>query len=246
MRNTINENKEIDITCNFGTLYHPKSALLIYQTEGHYSDMYVEHFDIDSNGNPINAHPLTVREAQRLAKTLTIHNKKDKDFLKTSGIISPNVLFIDGSESGKVIWYTKAQQRQMFFTERLSIPNGIAKVPALLWCANKQTIKIFALKTDKRPTEKTSLFHAPFFNVYETGSVCMGSVDINIKNSASLEEFMQKWEEYFFNSYFSHLVGSHNPVKGNCVNLWKKQMKTKEVFPIEVLINSNITLKHLI
>jgi hypothetical protein len=42
----------------------------------------------------------------------------------------------------------------MFFTERLSIPNGIAKVPALLWCANKQTIKIFALKTDKRPTEK--------------------------------------------------------------------------------------------
>ena len=42
----------------------------------------------------------------------------------------------------------------MFFTERLSIPSGVAKVPALLWCANKQTIKIFALKTDKRPTEK--------------------------------------------------------------------------------------------
>lgn len=42
----------------------------------------------------------------------------------------------------------------MFFTERLSIPGGVAKVPALLWCANKQTIKIFALKTDKRPTEK--------------------------------------------------------------------------------------------
>ena len=80
MRNTINENKEIDITNNFGSLYHPKSALLIYQTEGHHSDMYVEHFDIDSNGNPINAHPLTVREAQRLAKTLTIHNKKTKIF----------------------------------------------------------------------------------------------------------------------------------------------------------------------
>ena len=51
-----------DITKDFGTLYHPKSALVFYETKGSNTDVYVEHFDMDKNGNPINAHPLTVRE----------------------------------------------------------------------------------------------------------------------------------------------------------------------------------------
>jgi hypothetical protein len=41
--------------------------------------MYVEHFDMDKNGNPINAHPLTVKEANVLAKALT-PKRKDKAF----------------------------------------------------------------------------------------------------------------------------------------------------------------------
>ncbi|PIF62833.1 hypothetical protein CLV00_2494 [Flavobacterium sp. 11] len=44
-----------DITENFGTLYHPKSALVFYQTKGTNTNMYVEHFDMDKNGNPVNA-----------------------------------------------------------------------------------------------------------------------------------------------------------------------------------------------
>lgn len=51
-----------DITGNFGTLYHPKTALVFYQTKGTNTDTYVEYFDMDSNGTPINAHPLTVRK----------------------------------------------------------------------------------------------------------------------------------------------------------------------------------------
>ena len=76
---TTTENEETDITNNFGILYHPKSALVFFETEDYNPDGYVEHFDIDRNGNPINAHPLTVREAQRLSKALNIQNKKEKD-----------------------------------------------------------------------------------------------------------------------------------------------------------------------
>ena len=32
-----------DITENFGTLYHPKSALVFYETIGTNTDVYVEH-----------------------------------------------------------------------------------------------------------------------------------------------------------------------------------------------------------
>ncbi|ATN07250.1 PRTRC system protein B [Chryseobacterium indologenes] len=248
MKNNTNTNEtiETDITHNFGALYYPKSALVFYETDDYNPDGYVEHFDIDGNGHPVNAHPLTVREANRLAKSLMIHSRKEKDFLKPIGVMSENVLYIDSTENGKVIWLTKGKIRPMLFTEKLSIPNGSAEVPPLLWCANRQGMKIFALDSDERPKENTPLFHAPFFNVYESGSVCMGTVDINIKKSASLEEFMAQWEYYFFNSYFSHLVNSHNPIKGNCVNLWKGLIQNQGSFPKEVLVNSNLTLKNLL
>ena len=243
---TATENEANDITDNFGTLYHPKGALVFYQNESRNNDAYVEYFDIDKNGNPINAHPLTVREAQRLSKTLNIQNKKDKDFLKPKGIIPPNILQTNNSENGNVIWFTQAQERELFFVKNLNIPNGKANIPPLIWCADKQNLKIFALETNQRPDENEPLFHAPFFNVYESGNVCMGTVDVKIKSSASLEEFMESWEHYFFNSYFSHLMGGHNLIKGNCVNLWKNLIETKETFPKDQLISNNKTLKNLL
>lgn len=235
-----------DITQNFGTLYHPLSALVFYQTKGSSKSTYVEHFDMDKNGSPINAHPLTEREAKVLAKALNTDKEKGKAFLKSKSILPTNILHINPSENGSVLWYTKARKTKMFFIESLEIPKGMAESPAMLWYANKQNLMVFALATDRRPTEKTALYHAPFFNVYEDGNVCMGTVDVNIKNSASIEEFTTAWEDYFFNSYFSHLMEDHNPIKGNCVSLWKKLIQTGEAFPKEVLRKNNRTLKNLL
>lgn len=236
-----------DIIPNFGTLYYPKSALVFYQSESN-QDKYIEHFDMDKNGDPINAHPLTEREAKALAKSLTIHTKKEKsnDFLKPKGILPINILHINPSENASVLWHTKAGKRQLFFTENLEIPNGIAEVPAMLWFATQRSLTVFALENDRRPSEKTHLFYAPFFNVYENGSVCMGTVDVSIKKYASVEEFTQKWEDYFFNSYFSHLMNGHNPIKGNCVNVWKNLVNTDKAFPKELLLKTNKTLKNLL
>jgi PRTRC genetic system protein B len=236
----------IDTAKDFGTLYEPKSALVFYESLDKTETTYVEHFDMDRNGCPINAHPLTVNEAKALAKCLNIDEEKDKTFLKPRGILPTFILNINPSENGSVIWYTKAQQRQMFFVRNLEIPNGTAEVPAMLWFADKENLSVFALANDKRPTEKTALHYAPFFNVYEDGNVCMGTVDVNIKNSASVEEFTKAWEEYFFNSYFSHLVDNYNPINGNCVNLWKKLIEKNENFPLELLKKNNRTLKSLL
>ena len=234
-----------DITQDFGTLYHPKSALVFYETKGSNTDVYVEHFDMDSNGNPINAHPLTVKEANVLAKSLQTDEEKSKAFLKPKGILPTNILHINPSEKGTVLWYTKAQQRQMYFVNGLGIPNGMAQVPPMLWFANKNSLAVFAITTNRRPTEKTPLHYAPFFNIYEDGKVCMGMVTINIKNSASVEEFIQAWEHYFFNSYFSHSL-CENLTKKNIVNLWKDLINTDKPFPKEVLKKNNKTLKNLL
>ncbi len=246
MKTTNNTAEIIDVTYNFGTLYHPKCALVFYENKGRNSETYVEYFDMDENGNPTNAHPLSIRESQRLSKSLNIQNKKDNEFLKPKGIMSPNILHINSSEIGKVVWFTKAQEKELFFVINLNIPNGTAHIPPLIWSADKFGLKIFAFKSNQRPNENTPLFHAPFFNIYEDGKVCMGTVDVKIKHSASLEEFTENWEHYFFNSYFSHLMNDHNPIKGNCVNLWKELMVTKELFPKNLLIANNKTLKNLL
>ena len=237
-----------DITQDFGKLYHPTSALVFFQTNERIKETYVEYFDMDKNGNPINAHPLTEKEAKTLVKALNTKTQKEKnkDFLKPKGILPTNILQINPSENGSVLWFTKSMKRQLFFTENLEIPNGRAEVPAMLWFANKRSLKIFALSSNQRPTEKTPLFYAPFFNVYENGNVCMGTVDVHIQNSTSLEEYIKNWENYFFNSYFSHLMNEHNPVKGNCVNLWKSLINVDKPFPKEALKKANRTLKSLI
>ncbi|MEO8172243.1 MAG: PRTRC system protein B, partial [Sediminibacterium sp.] len=69
---------------------------------------------------------------------------------------------------------------------------------------------------------------------------------IDIKNSASVEEFTTAWENYFFNSYFSHLLGSNSPIVGNCATLWKDLMQTGKHFAKEVLKKNNKTLKNLL
>ncbi|RYJ50566.1 PRTRC system protein B, partial [Flavobacterium petrolei] len=140
-----------DITDNFGTLYHPKSALVFYQTKGTNTYMYVEHFDMNKNGNPINAHPLTVNEAKILAKALHTDKEKDKAFLKPKGILPTNILHINPSEKGTVLWYTKAQEQQLYFVNGLGMPNGKASVPSMLWYASKNSLAVFALTTDRRP-----------------------------------------------------------------------------------------------
>jgi|SRR5690554_146278 len=239
-------NNTNDITASFGTLYHPKSALVFYETKGANTDVYIEHFDMDKDGNPINAHPLTVKEASILAKCLKTDNEKNQAFLKPKGILPTNILHINpNAGKGTVLWYTKSQQRQLYFVDSLQIPNGIAHVPSMLWFANKNSLSVFALASDRRPTEKTVLHHVPFFNIYEKGNVCMGTVNVEIKNSASVEEFTKAWEDYFFNSYFSHSLCG-NLTKKNIINLWNDLINTDKPFPKEVLKKNNKTLKNLL
>jgi len=240
-------NNVIDITEDFGTLYHPKSALVFYESKGLDKDIYVEHFDMDKNGTPINAHPLTEREAGALTKALMTEKQIQNSFLKPVGIMPTTILHINPSrDKGAVIWYTKSQKRPLFFIEGLGIPSGQGFVPAMVWQATKNSLRVFAVLSNRRPTEKTTLYYAPFFNIYEDGRVCMGSVSIDIKNSASVEEFTRAWENYFFNSYFSHLMGENSPVKGNCVTLWKDLVISGRTFPTALLKSSNKTLKNLL
>ncbi|GAC1310317.1 MAG: prokaryotic E2 ligase family D protein [Mucilaginibacter sp.] len=236
-----------ELTGTFGELYQPVKALLFLQKTGNgvQSDFYVESYDMDVAGCPINGHPLSVQESNKLAKALQVNEKKAQGFLNPKSLMPPNVLTINSSSSGFAVWHTQPQQIKLLFIENLGIPSGMAHIPAMVWKAGKNGLQVFAVN-ETAYTENTLLYHAPFFNVYPDGRVCMGNVRISIPKECGLEQFMELWQSYFFNSYFSHLFGGHQPVKGNIVQLWQHLTETGEAFPTDVLIPNKFQIKDLI
>ncbi len=235
-----------DITATFGTLYHPVKAFVVYEQKGQDKNIYIESYDMDESGVPTNAHPLSIRESTALAKALDSSAELKRSFLKPEGLLPRNVLYINPDHNGYAVWHTPQRIVNLLFVEGLSIPNGKVNIPALLWKASKESLYIYALKNATEMDEQVLLYHAPFFNIYKDGKVCMGTVNIKISPDCQLEIFMQQWETYFFNSYFSHLMQEHNPVKGNIVQLWQSLINTRKKFPAKTLIKNGLTIKQLI
>lgn len=235
-----------NLTHAFGSLYHPQKALLIYQQQNSGKQVYIESYDIDTQGYPINAHPLSVTEGAVLAKALHTNQSKHTAFLKPAGLLPKNLLYLDTERNGYAIWHTPKQSRKLLFKAELGIANGFAHIPALIWKATKKGLAIYALNDDKDINLDTELYHAPFFNTYHDGRVCMGNVTISISKNCGLEDFITQWEQAFFDSYFSHMMQNHNPVKGNMVQLWQSLVGTEKQFPLKSLIPHQKTLKHLI
>jgi PRTRC genetic system protein B len=224
----------------------PIKALVFFRKpeERGVGSAYVEAYDIDPRGMPINAHPLTESESHALAGKLANAREKGRSFLEPEGFIPDTVLAISLSRE-QVMWYLPASQQALYFKEQLGIPNGIAMLPPLLLKATRNQLYIYALKDKKRPTLKSKLFNAPFFNTAGNGLVCMGSALPKMPNDCSLQGFIHLWQTHFFNSYFSHLSTS-NPVTVPIVPLWTELIGSEKPFPVSVLAPSTIKLSSLI
>lgn len=234
-----------NLTNAFGTLFHPQKAFVVYEQQGASKQIYIESYDLDPQGRPFNAHPLSLIEAGKLCKALQTTEKKRSAFLAPKSILPKNLLYIRTDKNPFAVWHTPAQKVKLFFKKDLGISSGMVNIPALIWKASRASLAVFAV-TDCEISERTPLFHAPFFNMYEDGRVCMGNVNIEIKKDCALEDFIAKWQEAFFNSYFSHTIQGHHPIKGNIVQLWKGLSGKDKDFPTGQLLTNNRTVKHLI
>jgi PRTRC genetic system protein B len=122
-----------------------------------------------------------------------------------SGLLSDNVLSI-GLEH--VVWWSRPGQRTYFFNCReaegvvsVGKRGGTAPAPGLIFVAKEQSLWVYAVKGDSRPTLDTPLYHAPFMNVWDNSKVCLGSMPLP---DATLAESVAKWEKSFWESNFSH------------------------------------------
>lgn len=232
-----------DITNSFSHYYYPSSALVFYKSNSGVHDPYVEYFGME-NGTPVNPHPLTVLEAKELAQALLIE-QENKPLLRSDGMIEPNLLSFD-AESETIVWFQKAQHRDLLFDSNLGIKSGKAAIPPMVWKADRNTLYVYALASNRKPSLNTPLYHAPFFNVYAEGAVCLGTVDVQVSETGSVNELISLWEGYFFNSYFTHLMNGHNPINGNCVLLWENLIETGHDFPMDILLKNAKQLKDIL
>ncbi len=244
-----------NVSDNFNEAYIPYKALLIYncvkgndstKSRSENSSVYVESYDIAGNGNPINAHPLSLTESIALAELLQSGSEMQNTYLKSRGLLPQNLLFVNPDSTGYAVWYTPPQQRELFFIKNLEIPSGKAFIPAMVWKAGRDNLSVYAIKGKSKPNAGTTLYHAPYFNIYQGGNVCMGSVNVKIDRNTCLEDFMAQWEKYFFGSYFSHTIANGSNTKQNVVQLWQEQTTTSRKFPEDILVENGMKLNHII
>ena len=246
-----------NITEQFNSRFQPCKVLLIYRREQERdwtnpygakknTEIYVESYDIGKQGQPVNAHPLTLKEMTALSDVLQTTQELKGGYLKSRGILPNKVLYVNYGANGYAIWYTPPQETTLFFTESLNIPSGKARVPAMVWKATNEKLSVFAIKGKTKPSAETALYHAPYLNIYTGGNVCMGTVKIAIGRDTALEDFMNLWETYFFNSYFSHSINGNSSTQTDTATLWCGLLESGKEFPPDELKKNGLNLKHLI
>lgn len=230
----------------FTTLYEPFKALMFYRSNSNDNNYYVESFDINPHGSLVDPHPLSVQESRKLAETLLTSDRLSDHYLQPEGFIPTQVLYTRSDQNGFAIWYTPSMRRGLQFISSLGLKDGLYAIPAMIWKADREELSVYAIKDTGKPTLNSQLFHAPFFNVHENGNVCLGTVDIDIDRYTCLESFITQWETYFFDSKFSHLLGTSAPVKGNMIQLWQSLLNTENKFPLHCLKKHPLTVKNLL
>ena len=132
-----------------------------------------------------------------------------------AGWLPPNVVSLG---FGKLAWFCPAGRRRIWFkadgrfdggaeTEHADTPhvtklNGqFAQHPPLLFVASDRQLALFALPRNQRPAATTRLYRAPYWNLWESGTMCAGNRALPASPTPAA---IPQYEAAFFDSAFSH------------------------------------------
>jgi len=148
-----------------------------------------------------------------------------------------------------MVWWAKPQSRRVWFkADKIGTRNAVTPHPALVFAVSPIGWQIFAIKGNRRPGAKTPLYQAPYFNVWDSGAICVGSAARPKGPNAGTPEL---WEKAFFESVFAH-PNVHQPMKlvlhkKGPADFWKTLLDGKhQTFPNEVLVKTGRTIESLL
>jgi PRTRC genetic system protein B len=144
-----------------------------------------------------------------------------------------------------VAWWCPAAVRPMFFQsatdqEANALSGRMFPNPPLMFVATETQLSIRALPKDERPTCGTHLFSAPYWNTYEDGSICAGSMRVPTSEVSS--SVTAEWERGFFESAFTHPSGAVRltSYKGGIIPMWTSVLGD-DAFPGRYLVTAHET-----
>lgn len=145
-------------------------------------------------------------------------------------------------------WWAPPRTRMMFFHKESTLAeiSGQKCVqPGLVFRVIGGSLAVVALASDERPTAKTRLCNAPYWNVYADGRVCHGTM--RVPKTTTLDA-MNAWEKAFFGSNFTHGVhGVSCKHPGGIEGLWREIATTQpSTFPCQHLRPHGKTLEEFL
>lgn len=235
----------VDVSIGQNHHFALREALLIYRSSEHqdgpFGDAFVTHHEVAQGGRDRQpalgpAKPLTMEFVHALVQALG--GRVQVEFLPENIIARTERL---------IAWWTQAQKRPMFFGttqgDMGGINGAIFPQPALVWLAMDRSLSVRALKENRRPEAGTRLCVAPYWNLYGTGSVCLGSM--RAPDTSTVASIPQ-WEQSFYESEFTHgNVGRLTRHPGGFEELWK-ELAGKEQFPVDSLIELPETVEEFL
>ena len=226
--------------------YKPELAVIIYKNNNS-EDYYLESHNINDNGQIGAGKPLQQETIQGMVNVF-FDEKQNK--IKISGLLPENLLSFQLTNGGsyKMIWYRPAEIRVLHFAKALKLSTGEMWVPAMIYQATNRGLNVYALKSNSRPSDKTALLRAPFFNVGNDGSVCLGNANIKKPTENAYSALQKYWEDLFWLSEFTHINGN-NPTKSKVSEVYKKLLASKKQLKwsdINELIATKQTLKSIL
>ncbi|KVM05509.1 PRTRC system protein B [Burkholderia ubonensis] len=228
--------KDVDIYCDTESHLELDSALLLYRNSTDTRVYVTRHAARVVDGAPtlLAGEPVTERQLAAFAAAASKHAGQQ-------GFVHERVIF---AGSGVVAWWMPAGVRHVWFKsdKPLGTRSGPAHQPALLFIAQGDSRNVFALAENARPQRGTALFQAPYYNVYSSGSVCTGNVEIAKQPTAA---DVEQYEDEFFRSRFTHPNAAKLIQGGSIATLWRQLLDGAE-FPTDRLVALDLTVESAI
>jgi len=161
-------------------------------------------------------------------------------------LLDPRLLACEPAKFKRhILWYDKAGPKRMIFTKDVKTKTGMYSMPALLYFAYLDKIKIFAMKTgNKRPDQYTKLYFAPLFNQIENHELCWGSVKKDTSEIEEIDKEVEAWDNYLWQSRFSEYGGIK--VAERAIHVIYKEIKNgTNKFPGKDLRDADLTITGL-
>lgn len=220
----------------------PRKAVVLHGRNDNALEYLTLH-DIDPQGQLMMGDYINTDALQRV---IAMVNHDSSSNNKNSATLLPEHLLMHDHRQS--IWWTPAQTRHLYMRIRGKEVVLVRDCPALVFVRQPNSLAIFALTHNTRPSLHTPLAHAPLFNIGSKGALCLGNAVLPndlLNTQGAMDAYFQAWSTHTNHANvlrFGSLSSGDSSDK--LLKFW--QRLGRKPFPVKRLILTNLTLSQVI